>query len=402
MRLTNNVVSQSKKLKVSITFAALTIVLISNALDFWFSGRAGFGYPIYSYMTSPVGRFDDFYNNLYTNADLKNFYTVQKFVFWPVGILFYQVFSIFPVGFGLALFQILSILIFATVLHRFSGCKVTTVALLMSFPVLFCLARGNNELILSAVVMFAISKRSDFGTNKVSASLFVLANLFEASPFGFFLWNNPVRTFLRVSWQFIFLNAVFLFGFIRFQNMWEYVDGLVNGARYASGGIDFSFVHHHSLMSAIGIGNLYLFDTSLSSSSVRFLSSLILFVGVFIMILALKFRIYDEIDRLLLVFVSWSIFPAVSADYKMVYLLFPLSLLLGLNHRNSLQKIQLWFLVLAVIPKHFIWVNSPSNPVGGSIGGFLNPLLLFAVFLITLSKGKPQQNKSLTKEISVN
>jgi len=386
--LTSKVFSASKKLKVSITFVALTIVVTSIVIDFWFSGRAGSGYPIYSYMTSPVGRFDDYYNNLYTNSQLKNFYTVQHFVFWPIGVLFYKSFSFLPTNLGLLLFQLASLLAFATVLHKFSRNKFTTAALLLSFPVLFCIARGNNELILSAAILFALSKKVDRGTNRLSASIFILANLLEASPFAFFLWNNPFRTFYRVSRPIFVVIAVFLFVFIGQTNIMEYLDGLIGGARYVSGAQDFSFIHHHSLMSAIGVGNLFIFGTDLSSDSLIFLSRAILLAGSTITILALKYRTYDEIDRLILVFVAWSIFPAVSADYKMVYLLFPFALLLRIRQHSRIQKIQIWLLVFSIVPKHYIWVHSPMNPVGGTLGGFLNPILLLLLFCLTITKCK--------------
>lgn len=386
------------KFKLSMTRVVIAIVVVSNLVDFWFSGRSGNGFPIFSFMTSPVGRFDDYYNNLYINNQLKNFYTVQHFVFWPIGVLFYQLLSFLPMNFGLFLFQIASILVFAIVLHKFSRNRITTGALLLSFPVLFCLARGNNELILSAAILFALLKRSDRGTNRLSASIFILANLFEVSPFAFFLWRNPLRTFTRISRPFIVMIAVFLLVFIGQKNIMEYFDGLSGGARYVSGAQDFSFINHHSLMSAIGVGNLYIFGTDLSSHSLAVLSRTILIIGTLLMILALRYKSFNEIDRLILVFVSWSIFPAVSADYKMVYLLFPFALLLGLDRHSNIQKIQIWLLAFSIVPKHYIWVHPPMNPVGGTLGGFLNPILLLLLFCLTITNGKTLNNTNSIAE----
>jgi hypothetical protein len=386
------------KLKFSMTRVVIAIVVTSNLVDFWFSGRSGNGFPIFSFMTSPVGRFDDYYNNLYVNNQLKNFYTVQHFVFWPIGVLFYQLLSFLPINLGLLLFQIASVLVFAIVLQKYSRNRLTTGALLLSFPVLFCLARGNNELILCAAILFALLKRSDYGTNRLSASIFILANLFEVSPFAFFLWHNPIRTFTRISRPFLVLVALFLLVFIGHSNIVEYFDGLSGGARYVSGAQDFSFINHHSLMSAIGVGNLYIFGEDLSSGSLAVLSRAILIIGTSVMILALKYKTFNKIDRLILVFVSWSIFPAVSADYKMVYLLFPFALLLGLDRHSNIQKTQIWLLAFSIVPKHYIWVHPPMNPVGGTLGGFLNPILLLLLFCLTITNGKnPDNTKSLVE-----
>ena len=123
-------------------------------------------------MSSPVGRFDDYRNPLIYAPKL--FESHIGVGFTPIQVLIYQVLSQFPFYLGLFLSSIIPMITIILGISKKIRLNSLPGLLIGLYPVIFCLARGNNDLWVLAL-LFWFYKSLQANNQKFAAIMLALA-----------------------------------------------------------------------------------------------------------------------------------------------------------------------------------------------------------------------------------
>jgi len=366
-------------------YLLLIVVVVGNISDFLFRPLTGAGYPIFAFMTSPVGRFDDFYNNLYANNGLA-YPTVQGFIFTPMSIWVYKLFSLIPNLLGLWIFFVIGLIGIAAVFKCFSFSWLLIFTLLVSYPVLFTLARGNNELWLFPAVGVTVLMVKK-GRPRSSAVLFALTNLFEPYPLLILMWKNPLKLF-RTTVGITVAVTLPIFIFFEPYDVWQYVKaylGPVSG--YTSGYNGLGVLHNHSLPAGLSVAKYLVTGRFVGAADDTWglIFSIWLLAGVLIIGAILLIAQLNLVDRLVGIASASCLLPSMSFDYRLIYLLLPLGLLVMKDRLDLREKLQLILIVVLIIPKNYVWFRYDMDPVGSTLGSIVNPILLLVLLSTVFS-----------------
>jgi len=80
---------------------------------------------------------------------------------------------------------------------------------------------------------------------------------------------------------------------------------------------------------------------------------------------------------------SYTLFFAVTFDYRLLHFSIPLCLLLI----AELRKIELslcFLIILLFIPKPFLLFTAANNTIGETLGSIVNPLIIIGIIILTL------------------
>jgi nitrate reductase NapE component len=372
-----------RDVRFKFTFLILGIFCIA---DFAISGRYGFGYNIFDFLTTG-GRFDDYYNNLIANDGFAG----QRYAYhqiYPLGVLLARTLMTLPKQIGLLVYLCLLCAGFVTGMRLLGISKRTTIVLLFSYPVIFNVFRGNNELLLFLGVSVAICVRNKLKNQDLSQFVLVLTMFIEPWPYAILLIGGSIKRYI------VFARSIFvvslcglLLSINNFQWYSYFKTNILSAVLYTQGGNGFSFIHHHS----ISAGTMMVIK--LTTGNYPDQSGIVLRVAMSVMVvLGLGFtawialsKLMCQLNRLILVFSSACLFISVSADYRLVYLLLPLGFLLDKEVLSPTEMKQLVLLVIVVIPKHFVWLGGfPPNEPGGTSNGLLTCFALMALYCLTI------------------
>jgi hypothetical protein len=78
---------------------------------------------------------------------------------------------------------------------------------------------------------------------------------------------------------------------------------------------------------------------------------------------------------------AMNLFPYVSADYKLLYVMLPLYMFLNSPERSRWDYTYAVLLALLLAPKNFGHIATPAA-IGGSMGIILNPALMMALMTL--------------------
>ena len=135
-------------------------------------------------MSSEVGRFDDFYNNLFMSGEFIK--TKANFTLDPISIVIYKMFSIPSINFADILFLTLTSFFLSFNLSKLSSCFLFAVLVFVSYPYQFNIARGNNEIILVGLAAIIYLNLRD---KKFKKSAYSAATLMMIKPYPYYLFS---------------------------------------------------------------------------------------------------------------------------------------------------------------------------------------------------------------------
>lgn len=391
-------ISMTKKEAFILAIALVQIFLIL------YIGNSVLGYPIFKYLIG-LGRFDDFFNTISLAEKLPD--AQSSYIISPALIL---LFKYIPFKLGPYVFAIYNALCISVIYFSFRKLGVNKLigfALLVSYPVLFAISRGNAELAVFAIVLLSISY---FIKNEFRTALILILVAITIKPTSLiFLAIFPLKTLLH-HWR-IFLAAflaniliisslnldILNFMHIYFIMLENYKLAYV----YGTGGDLFN----NSLFGLLKTGT-YLFTQDSSTGSeelIKGISGTYGFLANFILlacILLVQFAKKTPFSISVWMLAASIVFlPHVSPDYRLLYLLIPISLMLIKEHCSYIENIIFYGTVILLVPKHFIEFNPPDTPSAITFQSIANPIIFIgiivalALFILLLRYSATQTNK---------
>jgi hypothetical protein len=390
-------------------FLKLQIIAISISmlLGVWGSSDVflKIGYQVWSHLTSDQGSFDDFYGDRF--EQLGGYYHWRDGTLPPVAIIIGKLFYFIPDKSALAVFVLLNGFLVSLLIVILSNKQKTNelIALtFISYPFLFALFRGNNDIYLLSF-MLAIYLLYKRGETTLSAILLGVLGALEPLMFLFFplyLIHSRQKIKFFIVYVIVYALSWYSPAFHGERNISNYFKIASNHSKdyfdwmvINDGGLLFG----NSLFGLLKSSYYFIFfrdsiDTEFVSLS--FQSSLIFnfyfyfacFLGLYLVYLI--FREKDFKVQLVLLSCMIILLPYVSALYKFILFLFNVLVILA-DSRNNSKRLSYIVLILIFIniPKNYIWFTFPFNPVGVTLESIVNPvLILYLIFYIHFTNSK--------------
>jgi hypothetical protein len=362
-----------------------TLLGVPSIFAYSFFPLSNLGYPLVKFMVAPVGRLDDFYNQLYYSSENLVF-TKANFTLYPLSVLIYKFFSFDNVNLAAVFFLSLNIIFFVYSAYKFSKNWFFILLVVTSYPFLFTLARGNNEILLVSLAMLAYHYLIK---KKYKNSIYTIAVQFLVEPFPTYAFQY-ITIFQRIKKQLKFLLVAGFFIFLAFlsnESSRQYLKELTSqGASYSSALGPGTTLHSSSLSGFIQFvfyrfNGVFPYEEPLFSLLIRILF-VVSMLGLLFFILSFRNRV-DLVTSSLLIISSYTLFFAVTFDYRLLHFVIPLGLLL----MNKLSKIDDYIcisIIFLFIPKPFILFTSTNNSIGETLGSVVNPLVIIFIIALTL------------------
>ena len=288
-----------------------------------------------------------------------------------------------------ARYNTLFISIIDAAFRRLGVNKIITLALLISYPMLFAISRGNAELAVFAIVLLSISY---FIKNEFRTALILIMVAIIIKPTSLiFLAIFPLKTLLT-HWR--ILAGAFLAGLLIMASlnlnilnfMHVYLIMLENyklAYIYGTGGDLFN----NSFFGLLKAGT-YLFaqgDSAGRDALIKSISGsygLIVYLILFACILFVQFAKNIPLStKVWLLAASIAFLPHVSPDYRLLYLLIPISLVLIKEQCSHIENTIFYGTLILLMPKHFVAFNFPEIPSLMTLQSIVNPIMFFGLLL---------------------
>ncbi len=377
-------------------------MIIANSLAYIYFPITNRGYPLLSFMTTK-GRFDDFYNSIYTNfGNLIN--STGNLTLHPLSVLIGNIFSITPKDVSAVMFFVVfSGLLFYS-LGKLSNSILIPIMVFVSYPYQFTIARGNNEIILVAVaaLMYSLIIQKNY---KKGFQRFIILNLVEPYPlylFQFIAFKNQIKNQIKTYMAFAFLLIVsaLLSGTGR-----AYLTGLISEGR---GNVNVmspgTTLHSSSIGGALEFLWAIMSDTSIFESNYINTSLLFIEIAGFFLLFFFFFRNKGNVDLVtssILIICFWTLLNNPSFDYRLLHFFIPLSIMF----KQAIGTRDLPILILMILlflPKPFLFFIYPENQLGITLGSVVNPILLLILIILTLVRFKKNFSKADLKNGTMN
>jgi hypothetical protein len=369
----------------------------------WLSIRPSIGYPVWEYLTTDPGPLDDFRAYLFSSENLQIYPTAGGFTLYPLGFFLYQAFSFMNDKLGAAIFIGLALSLLTAALNKFNLSLVERIAILTSYPVVFSVSRGNNEIVLLGLAYLILVGILNQNKPQKLALWIAATMLLEPVPSLFFYrggtLGDRIRFIIRIG--LITIGGIWLCGWIFApHNPLSYIQHLREfGGPHSTSPYPGSSLFSTSLQSGLRVFHL-LFgmkpqEFDLSGQFTLSTNSVIFFCGcVVLLYFGLSTR-YQMVDRLILTSSCWLVCYSASFDYRMVWLLVPFILILRFTSGSSSDEVPRWrtfqiaILALVMTPKVTVWWPEEG---GHHIGSLLNPLLLISLIVLTAVRGRDEES----------
>ena len=346
------------------------------------------GYPLYSFMTSPVGSLDDLRNPLAYAPEI--FESNIGVGFTPIQVIIYEFlrqFNFFFI-FGITSFLSLFFLFYAIKKHNFENNLKFIVIFL--YPTIFCLARGNNDIWLIGFIFlfcyFVINKKQILS----AINLGIITSIDPVfTLFSILFFSKKSSKFWTV---FISLNLIlYIFPIILYKadplsaivNIVEqyllYNRGMVSG----DGGLLFG----NSFVGIVKIVTIFLFEVNPILLQIELIQIL---PAVICILLISYFSFFIEINKetvkylYLVLACTMILFLSAAPDYKLIFIYPALLLIIEQNKKEDFSLFL--FINIILLPKYFFWFTFDFNPTGFTLNSIINPILLILVIVIAFKK----------------
>lgn len=389
----------AKSFLVYSVASQLTLYLMSISdhyiFAYWLKFRPGIGYPILEYLTMDPGPLDDFMSFRFGSENLMLYPTVGGFVLFPFGFLIYQFFSLMSETVGAAAFTALSVGLVVKGLGNLRLTNVCQLGIVTSYPVIFALSRGNNELLqfgLGLILVGLVVERTSH--NRILRWATSIC-LIEPVPMVIFFRGGTVRERLFFVSRVLLLvvTALIIFGtIVAPHNVLQYLLEIRDyGGPHSTTPYPGSSLFSTSIQSGIRVVH-YVFGwnspplTQTPSNGIS-LGFVIFAVGGLVFSYFALSQKYQLVDRMILTSSCWLVCYSSSFDYRLVWLLIPLALLMGTLDEvlDGWRVAQVILIAFVCTPKVFIWWPELG---GHHIGSLLNPIALVILICVTGKYGR--------------
>lgn len=398
-------------------------VLIAFFYHFIIMGKLlNYSYPYNTFLFIPEDRFADFYNQFQIAANRDPFVvngapTAWERAYFPFTYLIMWFLSIFPKKLALIFVLATFAFSFVSIIHGFflratetslspENFSITkhliTVSVLLSYPVIFTLDRGNLEMLavlptILAVILIGKKNASnhDCLIGGVLLGIATAVKLFPGILAILLLKKKKYHAFLLIPVLSILVNigALFLFkspvelslrGMIDGERYW-FETYVFNSSNILGGGLAYSS----------GIFNVikFIFINNNLSFWVNFYSIAAVILGIFVTYVVI-FREKDFVRSVYLLTALLIILPHMSGDYRLMYIFIPLIYLVAQNKRYGFVEWSMFIVMLLVlIPKHYYFLFANV-----SISVLLNPALISFPIICIIAESIKGRNRYCEKQ----
>lgn len=370
-------------------------------------------YPYNTFLFLPSDRFNDFFNGFYQSKHFNPYF--EPGYYWPLRAMFpflYLIYCLMALFDGTTMLTIFLISSLGFIFYiNFKNCLTkdpvmtvlfTSILTFFSYPVIFTLDRANTESWLYILLYFAVSF---FAQQKYTRSAILFSFVFAMKPFPaifgiLFVRKKRFREILLMIFLTLFLTIVPLFSFksgfwnnlnhLRYSLDDVYPKNYIlqhGGLAYGNSLWGMIKIIHASLAANIKASNLEALIPIYSPMySLYSKISWMMLALVLLYVLLVEQTFWKKIA--LLTF-SMNLFPAVSGDYKLLYVFIPLFLFINFSQKSRWDFIYLVLFSLLLIPKNYdqyvfpnLFINNMSN-----IGIVINPMLMSLISLLIIAQG---------------
>jgi hypothetical protein len=364
-------------------FIILSCILYGWGYTFYYFFDSG--YPLINFMIAPVGRLDDFYNSLYY-SDESLIFTKANFTLYPLSVLVYKIFSFQNIHLAALIFFSISIAFFIYACFRLTKNWPIVLLVVTSYPFLFTLARGNNEILLVALGMLCYEKLLQKKVNGALSTI-VIQSLVEPFPTylaQFIPYLKRIKKYIIVL---IYSSLIILSGTLLFPPLRMYFhELLIQGVSYSSAIGPGTTLHTSSLSGTFQFIYLVINGVFPYGNAFFLTFTRVLFICSMLGLIWFMFYYRRKIDLTtssLLIVSSYTLFFVVTFDYRLLHFAIPLCLLLT----AKLRKIEISLCILIIllfIPKPFMLFTAINNTIGETLGSVVNPVIIIGIVILTL------------------
>ncbi len=344
-------------------------------------------------MFQEPGPFDDFHSYRFsTFGELRS--TDGSFYLFPLSFWMYNSLSLLEPTLGLRIFLSINVIVFIYAVRLFSKDKWIMLFSVLSYPFIFSIVRGNNEVLLAGFALIAIY----YYQKKSALSVFFLSTSFLLEPFpsyvALFNFKNIYKLFLSLA---LGSSLLFMFFISDMTQLLDYTKSLLTfSSGHAGGFYPGSALHSTSLSTFIQIAYALIFgDFPLENGLIVQIVSQIYIFGIFLFVLVWVLFRSSFVYKLISLNCIWLLIYSTSFNYRSVHLIVCFVLLYAKLHKSFTDKILMLTIALICLPKPFFWIITPNNAVGGIESGLIDPILILFLLIFTLFAKKPEQVKTL-------
>jgi len=355
-----------------------TIILISFIINsfknYIFTNYMQLGYPLNTFLFRPDDKFNDFFNMLSACRDnnpylteywLKsNYFPIANTIFFLFGMFHFKYISLgvfFCIFFVFYFYFIKSILGSDFKVTQF---PVLLILLLLTYPILFNCDRGNIELY---VFLFVWGFFYFYNKGKIIIGITFLAMAISMKLFPgvFIILLFKDKKYKEIAMSAFLVGFFFMISLISFNgsildNLYALINNLTN-FNHGFNGLS-GLQHNLSLYGAIKVityGTMVLFggnaDPTMTANTLSWYSFGVL--GLFLLIC--YYVIFIEMVQwrnVTILTIVLLIFPNVSFDYKLIYIMIPLSFLLKSEQKTKFRNIYLFLFAMLLVPQNYIYL----------------------------------------------
>ena len=388
----------------------------------------GKGYPCNTFLFNPANRHSDYFDVIRA-AIFPDPYATRLAVYFPFSYSLFRfldcIFRVYA-GFYL-LFIAASVVLVVWISSMLESLKLTTPRRIASaviiagcsYPVLFCWDRGNIEILLLACVLLFLHffYRDKYWTALLFLLPAICMKLYPAALLALYLPKRYYLPIVTAGLAAIVLTSLSLLSFenpVR-QELWEWqgnmalfkADYLIGNGAMGSGSspwnilktgfIDWKIARASYLSIPIG--------PEWAGHLVASLRSLLQVYSVLMLLLALYLTwhiLFVEKDvrrQTILLLLFMVIAPAGGADYKMVYVVPAIVLMITLSERKY-DFFTLLYTALVLIPKKYFFIPglvTDSGYADASYAVYINPILMMASMGLIIASGWNERKQSALK-----
>ena len=354
-------------------------------------------YPYNTFLDMPDFRFSDF-GFVYLPDQTGDPYS-QHPMYFPFFFVIFKVFAIFPMAIALDLFCItFCIMLFFAIEHYTKDTKryfksetryyLTISTFLLSYPVLFCLDRGNIEimLLIFTMIFFILVQKKKY---YLSAIILSMAISIKGLPIVFLVLLLKEKQYKAILLCLLSVIALTFISLMTFKSgikeTWisyhQYAPAFVSlwllqpGAYHSTSlFLDVKVITWYLLPNAEqnSIGFSHYIHTILNIYNVM---ATIIFAAITAYVIKYESSFWKNIALLTFAMI---ILPGLSYDYKLLNILPVLFIFLNrTTYAPGIDKIYLILITLLLIPKNYYYLDLPGR---ASIN---NPINMICIFIIT-------------------
>jgi hypothetical protein len=395
---------RKQKITKIVVYFQITNLLISIIVGNWADHQIKFfrhGYQTWSFLTSNIGSFDDFYGDRFEK--LGDYYHWREYTQAPITNIIGKFYYFIPDRTSIVFFALFNVLVIVFILNllKTKNINLNIFLVIVSYPFFFALFRGNNDIYLLPwllIILFFHLNQRHLAVGFFAGLMIGLEPITALFIIVFFLNFR----FKQISMYFLgaglALTLPLLYGEKNISKYYQIASSFTNDYYFPTmvlnnGGLLFNnslFGFAKYLFFQLKINRGLRVD-EISENVANYLINPYFILTIFMGIIFVVFLILlsSNLDRVNVLISMMILLPYVAAAYKLVMLTFLLFCYLNYSDLRARKNlITILYLSLIVIPKNYIWIQFSFDPTGMTIESILNPILIFLMVISIILNSK--------------